>query len=97
MKKTYVIVLVIVILIIINFPSRFKEAFDKSKKSNVDLSKKQIKTPQQTELNYEKLKTYKGFENITEEESIKHIEAIKKMAKVMFHLYETEQNKLKTI
>lgn len=97
MKKTYIIALVIVIIIIINFPSRFKEAFDKSKCYDIDFVPKRFKTPQQTELNFEKLKTYKGFESVTEEESIKQIEAIKKMAKIVFHLYETEQNTSKTI
>lgn len=51
----------------------------------------------QSELTYEKLKTYKGFENITEPESVKYIESIKKLAKILFYLYEHEQQtKLKT-
>ena len=93
MKKAYIIVLVIVVIIIINFPSKFKEAFNKSNSTDLDfITTKRTKTPQQTELNYEKLKTYKGLEDITEEESAKHIESIKKMAKILFYLHQNEQN-----
>ncbi|HWY09919.1 MAG TPA: hypothetical protein VN026_01275 [Bacteroidia bacterium] len=99
MKKIHIIVLVIVVVIVISFPSLFKDILNKQTtelNDNLSLTKK-VKKCQQTELTFEKLKTYKGFENMSEEESTKQIEAIKKMAKVMFHLYENEQNKLKTI
>ncbi len=44
-----------------------------------------------TELTYEKLKTYKGFENSTEEEAVKQIEAIKTLAKILYYMYMNEQ------
>lgn len=44
-----------------------------------------------TELTYEKLKTYKGFENITETEAEKEIEIIKKLAKILYYMYLKEQ------
>lgn len=46
-----------------------------------------------TELTYEKLKQYKGFENSTEEEAIKQIEVIKKLAKILYYMYMNEQQK----
>ena len=44
-----------------------------------------------TELTYEKLKTYKGFENVTEAEAVKEIEIIKKLAKILYYMYLKEQ------
>ena len=44
-----------------------------------------------TELTYEKLKTYKGFENSTEEEAEKQIDAIKRLAKVLLYMYIDEE------
>lgn len=44
-------------------------------------------------LTYEKLKKYKGFENSTEEEAIKQIEIIKKLAKILLYMYKNEQEK----
>lgn len=44
-----------------------------------------------TELTYEKLKKYKGFENSTEQEAIKQIEIIKKLAKILYYMYMNEQ------
>jgi ERCC4-type nuclease len=44
-----------------------------------------------TELTYEKLKTYKGFENITEAEAVKEIEIIKKLAKILYYMYLKDQ------
>lgn len=44
-----------------------------------------------TELTYEKLKKYKGFENSTEEEAIKQIEIIKKLTKILYCMYMNEQ------
>lgn len=41
----------------------------------------------QTELTFEKLKTYKDFENITESEAEKQIKIIKGFAKVLQFLY----------
>lgn len=43
------------------------------------------------ELTYEHLKTYKGFENISEAEAEKQIEFIKRMAKAMYFMYIEEQ------
>lgn len=42
------------------------------------------------ELTYEKLKMYKGFENSTEEEAIKQIEIIKKLARILYYMYMNE-------
>ena len=47
-------------------------------------------TPQ-TDLTYEKLKTYKGFEDITEAQAEKEIDNIKRLAKVLYYLYLNEQ------
>jgi hypothetical protein len=44
-----------------------------------------------SELTVEKLKTYKGFENITEAEAEIHIIAIKKLARVLYGVYLNEQ------
>lgn len=46
-----------------------------------------------TELTYEKLKTYKGFENSTEAEAEKQIDAIKRLAKVLLYMYIDEEQK----
>lgn len=43
------------------------------------------------ELTYEKLKTYKGFENITEAEAEQQIQIIKQLAKLMYCVYIEEQ------
>lgn len=45
-----------------------------------------------TDLTYEKLKQYKDFENSTEEEAIKQIEIIKRLAKILYCMYLNEQN-----
>ncbi len=49
------------------------------------------------ELTYEKLKTFKGFENVTEAQAKKEIETIKRLAKILYYLYmheeRNEQNK----
>ncbi len=44
-----------------------------------------------SELNHQKLKTYKGFENATEEEAEKQILIIKRLAKILYYLYMNEQ------
>lgn len=46
-----------------------------------------------SELNHEKLKTYKGFENTTEEQAEKQIAIIKRLAKILYYLYMNEQQK----
>lgn len=47
-----------------------------------------------TDLTFEKLKLYKGFENTSESEAEKQIEVIKKLAKTLHYLYiSEEQNK----
>lgn len=43
-----------------------------------------------SELTYENLKKYKGFEDTSEAESEKQIEFIKRMAKVMYYMYINE-------
>lgn len=52
----------------------------------------QVNLPQ-SELTYEKLKTYKGFENVSEEEATKQIGVIKRLAKIMYYMYMEEQKK----
>jgi hypothetical protein len=42
-------------------------------------------------LTYEKLKTYKGFENITEQEAEREIEIIRRLAKILYYIYMNEQ------
>lgn len=46
-----------------------------------------------SELTTEKLRTYKGFENVTDEEAIIHIIAIKKLARVLFGIYLNTKDK----
>ena len=43
------------------------------------------------ELTIEKLRGYKDFENSTEEEAIQQIEIIKKLARILHHLYMHEE------
>lgn len=45
----------------------------------------------QSELTYEKLKTYDGFENVTEEEAQVQIEIIRKLARILHYMYMNEQ------
>jgi hypothetical protein len=47
----------------------------------------------QVDLTPEKLRTFKGFENITDSEAEKEIEVIKRLAKILHRLYMNEQNK----
>lgn len=47
------------------------------------------------ELIPEKLRSYKGFENCTDEEAEKQIHTIKKFAKVLYHLHREEERKAK--
>ncbi len=42
---------------------------------------------QQLPLSIERLKTYKGFEQCTEQEALAELEIIKRLAKIMHHLY----------
>lgn len=48
---------------------------------------------QNTELTFESLKTYPGFENATEEESVKIISNIKRLAKVLYSMYQSDLKK----
>ncbi len=43
----------------------------------------------------EKLRTYKGFENVTDEEAEKQIETIKTLAKILFRMYENDNREAK--
>jgi hypothetical protein len=45
-----------------------------------------------SELNFETLKTFKGFENMTEQQAQKEIEVIKRLAKILHHLITNENN-----
>ena len=45
----------------------------------------------QSELSFEKLRTYKGFENVTEEEAQIQIEIIRKLARILHYMYMNEQ------
>lgn len=49
-----------------------------------------------SELTIEKLKTMKGFENVTDSEAEKEIDTIKKLAKILFYLYVKEEQKDQT-
>ncbi len=46
-----------------------------------------------SELTIEKLRTYSGFENVSEEEAKEHIELIKTFARVLFDVYQNNQTK----
>ena len=73
---------------IFKIKNRFERAGSSTKKI------KEVNLIPQTELNYENLRTYTGFETITEEEAAIQIAEIKKMAKILFYLHVNEQNKL---
>ena len=45
------------------------------------------------ELTTEKLRTYKGFESISEEEAAASVDAIRKLAKILFYLYLNEEKR----
>lgn len=49
-----------------------------------------LSVPSMEELSYEKLKTFKGFENINETEAEKQILVIKKLAKILFYMYQQD-------
>lgn len=57
-------------------------------------AERKVNEPQELELTYEQLKTYKGFENLKEEEAGIYIHTIKKLAKILYYMYlHDEQNK----
>jgi len=47
------------------------------------------------ELKPEKLRIYKGFENVTDEEAREQIEVIKVLASVLFEIYKTKNKNRK--
>lgn len=49
-----------------------------------------LNVPFTEELSHEKLKTFKGFENINEAEAEKQILVIKKLARILFYLYQQD-------
>ena len=61
------------------------------KEAKKDFNFNSSKQIQQTELTYETLRQYKGFENTSELEAPKQIEAIRKLAKVLYYLHLNEQ------
>ena len=67
-----------------NESSKPEQSFDYS-------SINQVKERRQTELTFETLKQYKGFENISEDQAVKEIDNMKKLAKILFHLHTNEQ------
>ena len=48
---------------------------------------RKVKLPMQGSLTVEKLRTYKGFENSTQEDAVKEIEVIKRLARIMYNMY----------
>jgi hypothetical protein len=52
-----------------------------------------VNEPLEMALTYEELKTYKGFENLTEEEAEIHIYTIKKLAKILYCMYLYDEQK----
>lgn len=46
-----------------------------------------VNEPPEMALTYEKLKTYRGFENLKEEEAEVHIDSIKKLARILYYMY----------
>ncbi len=61
------------------------------KETKKDFNFNSCKQIQQTELTYETLKLYRGFENTSELEAPKQIEAIKRLAKILYYLHLNEQ------
>jgi len=45
------------------------------------------------ELTVEKLRTYKGFENVSEEQAIQDITTIKAFARILYEKYKQENQK----
>ena len=62
-------------------------------KIDIAMKKSKVNVSREGELTLEKLRTYKGFENSTEEEAIKQIEVIKRLAKIMYYMYITDGKK----
>src|ERR1700740_1854790 len=94
MQKTNVLGIVALFLIIVFIftqLSTFKDERD-SKTISQDFNFGSTKQIQQTELTFETLKQYKGFENVREAEASKQIETIKRLAKVLYYLHINEQN-----
>lgn len=54
---------------------------------------KEVNASQQGDLTYEKLKMYKGFEDITEAEAQKEIEIIKRLAKILYSYMQEQEKK----
>ncbi len=91
-----VIIIVAVVVIIITVPSLFKDLLNKrsvEQKQGLNLyPRKPIDQFRTTELTFETLKQYKGFENTSEADAAKQIDVIKRMAKILHHLYLNEQH-----
>ena len=46
-----------------------------------------------TELSVEKLRTYPGFETMSDSDALVHIDAIKKLARILYSAYQYDQQK----
>ncbi len=46
-----------------------------------------------SELTLEKLRTYKGFENVSDEKAAEDIKAIKTFARILYDIYQRESRK----
>lgn len=56
------------------------------------VQKKQVYENSERELTTDKLLTYPGFEHFTEEDAQVAIQNIKKLAKILFSIYEHDTN-----
>lgn len=57
-------------------------------------AERNVNDPPEMELTYEQLKTFKGYENLKEDEAEIHIYTLKKLAKILYCMYlRDEQNK----
>lgn len=57
-------------------------------------TERNVNGPPEMELTYEQLKTFKGYEDLKEEEAEIHIYTLKKLAKILYCMYlNDEQNK----
>lgn len=49
--------------------------------------------PNKQELSIEKLRTYNGFENVSDDEAEEHLKLIKTFARILYDIYQQENKK----
>lgn len=67
----------------------------KSKNGNDTISESASlsQLPNKQELSIEKLRTYNGFENVSDDEAEEHLKLIKTFARILYDIYQQENKK----